>query len=1003
MKKSVIGNIILTGLLSSLSAGVTFNLNTSTAPGFTDSTNTIVLRGSFNGWGGDGWAMTNAGGDYWTYTSDTLSAGSYEFKYVSITESGEQWESTDNRAVTVTGEDNFPMDYWEAGATAPYTETDDIDAWFRVSTAGIPDFNDATGMYIAGTMNGWSGESLTQEADGSDFWSAQYPFTSGTVVEYKFLNGTDGWEGIDNRTFTANTDTTLAWVYFNNTPPTDEAPALATFNLNTSTAPGFTDSTATMVIRGSFNGWGGNEWAMTNVGGDYWTYTTMDSLPLGEYMYKYVFINATGDEAWESTADRPLNLTSDHTPILDYWESDVTPPYEPTDSLDVWFRVSTAGIVAYEGDTMHIAGSMNGWSGTALTHEGDDFWSGQYSFSNDGAAIEYKFLIGTDGWESNDNRTANITGDTTLAFSYWDNAPPTGEDPVTKTIIFSVDLTEWLDEDGATGMPVFSVARGDQMQVRGGFNGWNCDDPADCEMTRTPGTNIFSLAVSLTSLPDAEQEYKYYMQLDSSSIELFESTNGDMYSDMGWEDSPQFGGANRIFTLGADDGTGFLELELSGYYDLPAGAVIPAGQEVDVTFTVDMTGADADGFSAEDTVSLVLKDKWLNYLQGLGDNSVHVATANGDGTYSATVTFTGPFPWHMIYTWSFYDVDNVADIEEGGGFGFGRFRARYQHANSDNNCEWENYTFPMDEWQKDPPLPLEDYDPESVCISLYVPILYNGGFEDGITGWSPYPEANASYVVEMTGANIYNSDAVFEAYEGDYSLKQWGQYNGAPNYGSFGQWLEVGLAGLEVGSQPTLSGMMFSHADDWIGQGVNSAYLAFYYYDDSYGMVGPGWEMTDVIDASSPSSEWLHREVTGTVPEGTVWVWAGVEYYQASNADNGSVYTDMLEMDVSDEVSVDLDAGLPGEFKLLGNFPNPFNPVTKLSFDIDYRSNVVVTIYNILGNEITTLQNGEMNPGRYSLTWNATNDQGKNMPTGMYLYKVTSDSRVLTGKMLLMK
>ena len=80
--------------------------------------------------------------------------------------------------------------------------------------------------------------------------------------------------------------------------------------------------------------------------------------------------------------------------------------------------------------------------------------------------------------------------------------------PVTKTVIFSVDMTEWLDEDESTGMPVFSIARGDQMQVRGGFNGWNCDDPADCEMTRTPGTNIFSLAVSITDLPDAEHEYK---------------------------------------------------------------------------------------------------------------------------------------------------------------------------------------------------------------------------------------------------------------------------------------------------------------------------------------------------------------------------------------------------------------------------------------------------------------------------------------------------------------
>ena len=70
--------------LATLSAGVTFNLNTSTAWGFTDSTSTLVIRGAMNGWTGNDWEMVNVGGDYWVYTSDTLSDGEYEYKYVYI-------------------------------------------------------------------------------------------------------------------------------------------------------------------------------------------------------------------------------------------------------------------------------------------------------------------------------------------------------------------------------------------------------------------------------------------------------------------------------------------------------------------------------------------------------------------------------------------------------------------------------------------------------------------------------------------------------------------------------------------------------------------------------------------------------------------------------------------------------------------------------------------------------------------------------------------------------
>ena len=56
-------------------------------------------------------------------------------------------------------------------------------------------------------------------------------------------------------------------------------------------------------------------------------------------------------------------------------------------------------------------------------------------------------------------------------------------------------------------------------------------------------------------------------------------------------------------------------------------------------------------------------------MQGLGGGDHKMwATPNGDGTYSASPSFVGPFPWHMIYTWGFYDVSELAYIEEGGGF-----------------------------------------------------------------------------------------------------------------------------------------------------------------------------------------------------------------------------------------------------------------------------------------------------------------------------------------------
>ncbi len=88
----------------------------------------------------------------------------------------------------------------------------------------------------------------------------------------------------------------------------------------------------------------------------------------------------------------------------------------------------------------------------------------------------------------------------------------------------------------------------------------------------------------------------------------------------------------------------------------------------------------------------------------------------------------------------------------------------------------------------------------------------------------------------------------------------------------------------------------------------------------------------------------------------------------------------------------------PLTFSLSQNYPNPFNPVTRIKFEIPKLSHVKLTIFNILGREITTLVNEELKPGRYEFSWNAS----KNI-SGVYFYKIKAGSYSETRKMMLLR
>ena len=94
---------------------------------------------------------------------------------------------------------------------------------------------------------------------------------------------------------------------------------------------------------------------------------------------------------------------------------------------------------------------------------------------------------------------------------------------------------------------------------------------------------------------------------------------------------------------------------------------------------------------------------------------------------------------------------------------------------------------------------------------------------------------------------------------------------------------------------------------------------------------------------------------------------------------------------------------LPHAFNVYNNYPNPFNPVTTLRYDLPEDALVNITIYDIMGRIVRTLINSQQNAGFKSIQWNATNDAGSPLSAGLYLYKIQADYLVQTRKMVLLK
>ena len=286
---------------------------------FDPATQTVSIPGSFNGWDTGANLLSDDDGDLVYTTTLTLDPNTtYEYKYFA----GGQWESIDNRSVT-TGEDDMVLDvvYFNNQDVVPSGDasvTFEVDMRLPMRQGSL---NPGQQVFVAGSFNGWStaGDEMTDDDGDSTYTVVVDNLQSGEDLQFKFIyyksDGSVEWEGIDNRHFTpAPGDTNHYFAFWNDIDPDVQfADGDITFNVDMSVMSEvgiFDNAQDTMMVRGSFNGWGDQDvMDQDPLSADFYFKTiAFEQQPVGmDLAYKFFVKNHDENSMWTDGWERPFS------------------------------------------------------------------------------------------------------------------------------------------------------------------------------------------------------------------------------------------------------------------------------------------------------------------------------------------------------------------------------------------------------------------------------------------------------------------------------------------------------------------------------------------------------------------------------------------------------------------------------------------------------------------------------------------------------------------------
>ena len=246
-------------------------------------------------------------------------------------------------------------------------------------------------------------------------------------------------------------------------------------------------------------------------------------------------------------------------------------------------------------------------------------------------------------------------------------------------------------------------------------------------------------------------------------------------------------------------------------------------------------------------------------------------------------------------------------------------------------------------------------------------------------------DVTVTFNVDISSAQraLAAGDTLVDTQTGSDDITLWSEVNGVTINGILSQWWDWGndptCVGTNAMTQTDTEGLQFTFSYLYTaGQAVSQQYK--YGINSLDNENGFGLNRTFDLDDASATMD------------------LGMNCFGELNEDPALPFPQSCE-----PLSIASLPGIPTSYALSQNYPNPFNPTTTINIALPEASNVVLTIYNALGQEVRTLKTDYLHAGNYSVTWDGMDNSGNTISSGLYIYTMTAGNHNFSKKMLMLK